>query len=101
MIEQARDERLDLNDVFGFVGTFEERLDDISVLGVRGRIDFDGKLPDATDVFLGRDGHAARGVGAEGGGVAGSFAEVFMPENKGDVFAVHVWPEDAGLLARF
>jgi len=55
---------------------------------VLGRIAFDGELSDGTKIFLGRNGDAEGGIGAEGLPVFGGGADLGVAEEHGDVLAL-------------
>ena len=65
--------------VFRFVRTIERRFHDLAVLGVLGRIGFDGELPDASQVLLPRNGNPKGGIGTEGLPVAGGLRASLSP----------------------
>ena len=99
VVEVAGDEVFDAGDEVGVLGSLEEGVGDFAVGGVFRGIGFDGELAHAADVFLGRDGDAEGGVGAEGVPVFGGFADVLVAEEHEDVLAVEGAAEDAGVAA--
>lgn len=101
VVEEFGDEGLDFRDDFGAFGAFEKGIDDLAVFAVLGRVGFDGELAHRSQVFLGGDGDAEGGIGAEGLPVLGGGADLGMAEEHGDVFALEGALEDAGFLAGF
>lgn len=99
VVEVAGDEVFDAGDEVWVFGSLEEGVGDFAVGGVFRGIGFDGELAHAADVFLGRDGDAEGGVGAEGVPVFGGFADVLVAEEHEDVLAVEGAAEDAGVAA--
>jgi hypothetical protein len=86
--EQPLGDRLDPGDEGRLLRPEEERLDELAIVGLLGRIGLDRQLPHTSQMLLRRDRHAIRGVGTERVPVLGGLAHVLVPEDHGDRFAI-------------
>lgn len=101
LADEVVEEGFDFGDHFGFFSALEEGLDDLAVGGVFGGIDFDGELTHAAELFFRGNGDAERGVGAVGFPVFGGGADIFSPEDHGDVLALERAFEDGAVFTGF
>ena len=82
----------------------KKRLDELAIVGLIGRIDLNGQLPDAAEAFLRRDRHPEWRVRAEGLPVLRRPADVRVPQDHRNHFVAGRQTEHArgtALLAKW
>ena len=88
------------NLVSGFVRPIESGFHDLAVIGVVGRIGFDGELPDASQILFARYRNSKGRIGAEGLPVTSGLA-VLETKNHGNWITIELRLHDRTLLAFF